>query len=71
MKENKEDSMKRTLKKIAFVLLVLMFACAVTGCELLLAAVDFGSEVAGGINEIKTEKSLYRKAMQNDEADTF
>jgi hypothetical protein len=63
--------MKRILRKIALVLLAVMFACAVTGCEVLLAAVDVGSEIAGGINEIKTEKSLYRKAVQNDDKDTF
>jgi Cys-tRNA synthase (O-phospho-L-seryl-tRNA:Cys-tRNA synthase) len=76
MKEpyRKEDSMKRTLRKISIVLLVIMFACAVTGCELLqvVAAVgEVAGDVSRGISEVKTAKSLYNKSMQNDEKDTF
>jgi hypothetical protein len=63
--------MKRMFKKIAFVFLVIMFVCSITCCELLKVVVDVGSEVSSGINEVRTEKSLYRKAMQNDDVDTF
>jgi len=65
---NKEGFMKKTLKKIAFVLLVLMLAGAVTGClEMLQMTVD----VSNAVSEVNTAKSLYQTALKNDDADTF
>jgi hypothetical protein len=66
--------MKKTVRKIAFVLLVIMLACVITGCEILQVVGEIGkiaSSVDYAVTEKKTSKSLYNKARQNDEADTF
>jgi len=66
--------MKRTLRKISIVLLVIMFACAFTCCELLQVVALVGgvaSDVSRDVKGAKTGRSLYDKSMQNDETDTF
>jgi len=64
--------MKKTIRKIAFVLLVIMLAGAVTGClEMLSLTLDVATGVSNAVTEASTAKSLYQTALKNDEVDTF
>jgi len=64
--------MKKTLRKIAFVLLVLMLAGGVTGClEMIKMTAEIAGDVSNAVTEANTAKSLYQTALKNDDADTF
>jgi hypothetical protein len=64
--------MKKTLKKIALVLMVVVLGSIVISCtDLLKLTVDVAVDVGNTVTEAKTAKSLYQTALKNDEEDTF
>jgi len=64
--------MKKTLRKIALILLVLMLAGAITSCiEMIQMTAEIAGDVSNAVTEAKTAKSLYQTAIKNDEVDTF